>query len=239
MGAFVPAHISPKALVTAGATESTEGRWLLRLAVGCALAMTALVAAKLLGLLDPSGAPDVEPVNVAEHWPALLEGGHRTGPADASVVIVEFADFECPFCRGYAVETLPTIKAEYPDHVAVIYRHYPLEYHRFAFPSALAADCAGRQGQFSAMHDLLYEKQDSIGLLAWDEVARRSGVSDVAAWEACRADPAVREAVEADRELAKQIGATGTPTVVVNGIRYPDPPDAAALRRIIEAAGGR
>jgi len=86
--------------VTAGATESTEGRWLLRLAVGSALAMTVLVAARLLGLLDPSGPPDAEPVNVAEHWPALLAGGHRTGPADAPVVIVEFADFECPFCRG-------------------------------------------------------------------------------------------------------------------------------------------
>jgi len=225
--------------VTAGATESTEGRWLLRLAVGSALAMTALVAAKLLGLLDPSNRPDAEPVNVAEHWPALLEGGHRTGPADAPVVIVEFADFECPFCRGYAVETLPAVKAEYPNQVAVIYRHYPLEYHRFAIPSAVAADCAGRQGRFEAMHDLLYEKQDSIGLLAWNEVARRSGVADVAAWEACRADPAVRDAIEADRELAKRIGATGTPTVVVNGIRYPDPPNAAMLRRIIEAAGGR
>ena len=69
--------------------------------------------------------------------------------------------------------------------------------------------------------------------------ARRSRVPDIAAWEACRADPAVREAIEADRELAKRIGATGTPTVVINGIRYPEPPDAAALRRIIEAAGGR
>jgi protein-disulfide isomerase len=86
---------------------------------------------------------------------------------------------------------------------------------------------------------LLDTKQDSIGLLASDEVARRSGVSDVAAWEACRADPSVRESIEADKDLATRIGATGTPTVVVNGIRYPDPPDAAALRRIIEAAGGR
>jgi protein-disulfide isomerase len=225
--------------VTAGATESTEGRWLLRLAVGSALAMTALVAARLLGLLDPSGRPDAEPVSVAEHWPALVASGHRSGPADAPVVIVEFADFECPFCRVYAIETLPTLRAEFPTQVAVVYRHYPLEYHRFAIPSAVAADCAARQGRFDAMHDLLYEKQDSIGLLAWDEVARRSGVSDLTAWETCRADPSVRESIEADRELAKRIGATGTPTVVVNGIRYRDPPDAAALRRIIKAAGGR
>jgi protein-disulfide isomerase len=196
--------------------------------------MTALVAAKLLGVLTPDPPPPEPPVTAAvEEWPELIAAGHRVGPADARVVIVEFADFECPFCRGYALETLPAVRAAHPDDVAVIYRHLPLPYHRFAVPSAVAVECAGRQGRFEAMHDLLYEQQDSIGLLAWDQVAERSGVPDVLAWEACRAEPAVRAGVEADGVLAKRIGATGTPTIVINGIRYERPLQALELEQVI------
>lgn len=213
-----------------------EGRWLVRIAVGCAVVTTALVAAKALGLLDPRNPPPAEPVDVSAHWPTLLASGHRIGPADAAVTIVEFADFECPYCRRYALETLPALRTAHPDDVAVIYRHYPLAYHRFAIPSAVAAECAARQGRFPAMHDLLYTVQDSIGLVPWGELAERSGVADLPAWEACRADPAVRAGVEADGALAVAIGATGTPTVVINGIRYPEPPDEAAVRRLVAAA---
>jgi protein-disulfide isomerase len=196
--------------------------------------MTALVAANFLGVLTPEPPPPPPPETVAvEEWPELIATGHRTGPADAKIVIVEFADFECPFCRGYALETLPAARTAYPDDVAVIYRHLPMPYHRFAVPSAVAVECAGRQGRFEAMHDLLYEKQDSIGLLPWAEVARRSGVADASAWEACRADPAVRAGVVADGELGKRIGATATPTIVINGMRYARPLQAGELQQVI------
>lgn len=214
-----------------------ESRLLLRIAVGCAAGMTLLVAARFLGVLEAGPPPPPPPVAVHD-WDGLIAEGHRVGPIDARVVIVEFADFECPFCRRYALETIPAVREAYPDDVAVIYRHYPLPYHRFAIPSAVAADCAARQGRFSPMHDLLYQLQDSLGLLAWDDIARRSGVPDLLAWEACRADPAVRTAVAAEGELATRLGATGTPTIVINGMRYAQPPGQAELLRVVQKVLG-
>ncbi|MCA1789432.1 MAG: DsbA family protein [Thioalkalivibrio sp.] len=215
--------------------SSRETRLLLRLAVGCAVLMTGLAGARLAGIGFPRSAGVTEAsVAVSDDvWDELIAGGHRFGPPDARVVIVEFGDFECPFCKGYALETLPAVRASYPNDVAVVYRHLPLSYHRFAMMSAVAAECAGRQGQFATMHDLLYAKQDSIGLLAWDDVARRSNVADLTAWEDCRQTAEVREIVEADAALAKRVGASGTPTVVINGTKYGQPPPAAELEEVI------
>ncbi|MDZ4259099.1 MAG: thioredoxin domain-containing protein [Gemmatimonadales bacterium] len=222
-------------------TASLETRWLLRMAVGCAGVMTLLAVARFFGFrLDPPSPRSGPPRAVAvEHWDEVVGGGHRLGPAEAPVVIVEFVDFECPYCRGYAMETLPAIQASYPTEVTVVARHFPLRYHRFAEMSAVAAICADRQGRFRAMYDLLYGVQDSLGLLPWRVLAERSGVPDLDSWEECRDDPGVRAVMEADQELGKRIGATGTPTILVNGWRYERPLQESELRTVIDSILGR
>lgn len=222
-------------------TASVETRWLLRMAVGCAGVMTLLTVARFFGFRsDPPTATSRAPQAVAvDNWDEVMAGGHRLGPAEAPVVIVEFVDFECPYCRGYALETLPTIQASYPAEVAVLVRHFPLRYHRFAELSAAAAICADRQGRFRAMYDLLYGVQDSLGLLPWRVVAERSGVPDLEAWEGCRDDPGVRAEVAADQALGTRTGATGTPTILVNGWRYDRPLQEAELRMVIDSVLGR
>jgi len=102
-----------------------------------------------------------------ERWRDALPGGRLLmGSPAAPVLLVEFGDFECPFCRRLA----PVLEAAEQAHqgkVGVIYVHYPLESHRFARPAARAAECAALQSRFRQFHDALFHKQDSLGLKSW------------------------------------------------------------------------
>lgn len=220
---------------------SVEARWLLRIAVGCAGVMTWLAVSQFIESRPeaPIAAEAVPRAVAIDNWADLMFGGHDLGPANAPVVIVEFIDFECPYCRQYALDVLPAIEASYPTEVKVLVRHFPLPQHRFATLAAAAAICAGRQGRFRTMYDLLYAVQDSIGLLPWQLVAERGGVSALDDWEECLVAPGVRAEIEAERELALRSGATGTPTIVVNGLRYDRPPREAELRAVIDSVLGR
>lgn len=90
--------------------------------------------------------------------PQSLEGAPRMGNADARVVIIEFSDFECPYCGKFAREILPTLKTKYidPGRVQLVFRHYPLPRHLRAERAAQGAECAAKQGRFWTMHDSLF-----------------------------------------------------------------------------------
>jgi protein-disulfide isomerase len=152
------------------------------------------------------------------NWEKYLKGGHSRGAADAPVTILEFGDYECPFCARYA-PTVDSILDAFPLRVRFVYRHWPLNGHRNAYPAARAAECAADQGKFWEVHSLLYAKTDSLGLLPFSEFGRRAGVADMAEYIRCidsQQPVAVIDQGEAD---ARAIGATGTPTVLINGIR--------------------
>lgn len=102
--------------------------------------------------LVPSQAPKVSVDN--GHLPAL-------GDKNAKVTIVEFSDFECPFCRRFFTDTLPQIKKDYIDsgRVVMYYRHYPLPFHPLAQPFAIASECANEQGKFWEFHDKIFQEQ--------------------------------------------------------------------------------
>jgi protein-disulfide isomerase len=157
------------------------------------------------------------------------------GPADAGVVIVEFSDFQCPVCRGFA-ERLRALRARYPRDVAIVYRHWPLEYHNQAYPAARASECAGEQGKFSEMHDILFANQDSLGLVSWRSLASRAGVPDTAVFEGCFTRPGKIPEVERDIHEVASLNGTGTPTVLVNGEQYSIPPDSAGLEVLVRKA---
>ena len=201
-------------------------------AVMCAVVMTTAVCFQWFQARTRSVPHEKRPVPVS-NWPELSSLGHRDGPNTAAVTILTFADFECPFCRKFALETLPAVRAAFPGKIAVIMRHWPLDYHRFARPAARASECAAAQGRFKEMHDLLYAKQDSFGLKPFEEFGWDAGVSDSTAFRVCVRDKGDVLAVERDKKAALDGRFSGTPTVIVNGLRLPGVPDSAALASYI------
>jgi protein-disulfide isomerase len=140
--------------------------------------------------------------------------GHSMGPRDARVTITEFSDFECPFCRRLH-GTVEELRSRYPSTLTVVFRHYPLAGHALAYPAAIAAECAAAQGAFEQFASLLFEKQDSLGRIPFEEFARRSGIRDTAAFHRCRGDVRTRSPIEADIKAGESIGITGTPAFLV------------------------
>lgn len=213
-------------------SNETEQRWGSRLLVVCALAVTLLIVRReFFASQAPTGTPSDRPI---EHWEELLSGGHRIGPVNAKVTIIEFADFECPACKIFVLGTLRPVLAKYPNDVAVEFHHWPLAYHRFALPAARAADCASEQGQFESLHYLLYEKQDSLGLKSFTDYATEAGVADVAAFDSCLRNRQEFPKIDRGTESALAIDAHGTPAIIVGGNLLGKIPTLGELESLVE-----
>ena len=150
----------------------------------------------------------------------------QKGPENAPVLIAEFSDFECPACKA-AEPPIHQALALYGDRVHFIFKDFPLEHnHPWAKTAAIAAECAGKQGRFWPYHDLLYENQETWSsnpnvspdpyLLAYAKETRL----DMPAFQACRADPSVAAAIEADRAEGDERWVNATPTFFINGKRF-------------------
>ncbi len=203
----------------------------------CALIVAGVVTRRELKGRDAAsgtvGAVQVrrQPRVVAD-WRSYLEGGHRIGPQAAKLTILEFGDYECPACAQFA-KALKAFEALHPNEVALIYRHWPLEYHRLAYPAARAAECAGSQGRFSEYHSLLFAKHDSLGLIPFVELAERAGVSDLNGFAACSKMSAPVPSIQQSTAAVVRLGAPGTPALLVNGILLATLPDSALLERLL------
>lgn len=209
--------------------------------VGAALSAIAMTGLTAWRQFRPTGAAaqsrtQAGPPVPVTGWDTLQRSGHRFGATAPTTTMVVFGDFECPACRRFATTTLAELRAKYPDDLAIVFRHWALSYHRFAMPAARAAECAAAQGRFEAFHDRLFAQQDSLGIKRFDAFARESGVPDAEAFAACLARTDTLPVVSAGARTAKAMQATGTPTVVVNGLRYPLIPTTAELAKVIEAA---
>lgn len=165
-------------------------------------------------------------------WKELLSGGVLVGDSAAPVKIIEFADLECPACKTFH-STVRAITHKAPQDVALIFVHFPLAQHRFARPAARAVECANEQGKFLTYYDLLYDKQDSLGLKAWTSFAVEAGVPDTVRFARCTSATTEVRRVETGRALGAKIGVHATPTVIVNGWRYSYPPTESELSRAI------
>jgi len=202
--------------------------------VACALVTTGLVVWRELFAPSVAAASAVQKPVIVTQWRDDLSKGVRLGAADAPIQIIEFADFECPFCANFHKD-LKALGTRYPNKVALTFVHFPLPMHRFAEPAARVAECAGEQGRFEAMHDLLFEQQDKFGLKPWGEFATEAGVTDNAGFEACikRTDPILR--ITEGRALGNQLDVQGTPTVVINGWKLGRPPTPDELDHMVKA----
>ncbi|MEE3329214.1 MAG: thioredoxin domain-containing protein [Myxococcota bacterium] len=142
--------------------------------------------------------------------------GASMGPENAPVTIIEFSDFECPYCSR-VVPTIKQIAAQYPEQVRIVYRHLPLSFHANAKLAAQASVCADQQDQFWGFHDKLFEKQKEMKRENLMAHATELNL-DMAAFESCLDDPRTVALVDADIAAAAEVGATGTPAFYVNGI---------------------
>lgn len=130
--------------------------------IGAGIVTLALFIGGIMMLTKNSGSTTPQTID-----PAVLmkEGSFRVGPVEPKVTLVEFSDYQCPFCAG-AQTTVDALIAKYPDQLQFIYRHFPLSQHRNAVPAAEAAEAAGSQGKFWEMSNLIFEKQAE-----WSEVS--------------------------------------------------------------------
>jgi protein-disulfide isomerase len=142
--------------------------------------------------------------------------GPERGPADARVTIVEFSDFQCPFC-GRLAPILKQVLQAYPTQVRLVYRNMPLSsLHPDAAKAAEASVCAASQGKFWEMHDLLFAEQNSLSVDALKEKARRVGL-DTQQFNDCLDSGKAREAVNSDAQAGAELGLAATPSSFVNG----------------------
>lgn len=142
--------------------------------------------------------------------------GPSSGPADAPVTIVEFADFECPYCtRGAAA--IKQVLEVYGDKVRVVFVDYPLEFHANAGKASEAAHCAGKQGRFWELHDALFANQSALDVPSLKGYAKGLGL-DVAAFDACLDGGEMAVKVEEGLQRGQKVGVNGTPAFFVNGI---------------------
>jgi protein-disulfide isomerase len=158
--------------------------------------------------------------------------GPSRGNAGAPVTIVEFSDFECPFC-GRAVETLQQIEKAYPDKVRIVFRDYPLIMHRTAKRAAEAAHCADEQGKFWAMHDRLFSKGGPINDADLYRFASQAKL-DHDAFDACLTSGKFKDAWKPSLEEGSRIGVSSTPSFFINGRLIVGSANFEAFSRVID-----
>jgi protein-disulfide isomerase len=172
-----------------------------------------------------TGAAASEP----SHAQPVGAGDITYGPSDASLTVIEYSDFECPFCAEYAT-IMAQLRREYGDRVQFVFRFFPLDSHKYGMVSAQAAYAASLQGKFWEMHDLLFERQEEWASSAdpsplFDSYAEGLGL-DVERFRSDMAAPATTSFIEAQRSEGTDAGVDHTPWFVIG--------DSAVLPRSVE-----
>jgi hypothetical protein len=141
---------------------------------------------------------------------------HVLGSPTAPVTMVEFTDYQCPYCRRFHEQSWPELKKAYIDtgKVRFIVRDLPLDFHEQALPSAIAARCAGDQDRYWPMYEALLSQTQSLNKDTARKFAIAAGV-DLPTFDACLHNPGIRRAIDGDIAEAQRIGVTGTPGFVI------------------------
>ncbi len=168
---------------------------------------------------DETKSRDTEFANPLK--PEVTEGRVIFGKADAPITIVEYSDFQCPFCsKGY--NTIKQVQSEYKDQVRIVFKHLPLDFHPLAMPAAKYFEALARQGADKAekFHDAIFQNQAELnakkeGFLK--EAAKKAG-ADMAKLQKDLDDPKLAEIIAKDIEEAKKYNITGTPGFIINGV---------------------
>ncbi len=155
---------------------------------------------------DPAAPPKVVLDDIA---PNVL------GAADAPVTMIEFTDYQCPFCKRFHERTWPELKRRYVDtgKVRFVVRDLPLSFHSEALPAAIAARCAGQQGRFAVVFEALFAAPE-LSAQVIQLIVKGAGV-DAAAYDRCTKNPVVQLGINNDSAEAERLAINGTPGFVI------------------------
>jgi len=157
------------------------------------------------------------------------------GSENAPVAIIEFSDFQCPYCGRFYSQTLPQIEEKYikTGKVKFVYRDYPLSFHQFAQKASEAAECADEQGKFWEYHNKIFENQQSLSIANLKKWALDLSL-DSNKFDTCLDSGKYEEEVEKDFQDGSVAGVTGTPAFFINGILLTGAQPFENFRAIIE-----
>ncbi|MEW6329226.1 MAG: DsbA family protein [Candidatus Micrarchaeota archaeon] len=187
----------------------------------------ATLSAKFVAVAQPS-AETAQPTQPTQPQPTQptqpaaadvptfdLAGKTARGDASAQITIVEYSDFQCPFC-GRSVPTVEKILEDYDGKVKLYFKHFPLGFHQYAQKAAEASECAGDQGKFWEYHDKLFANQQALTTTDLKKYATDLGL-DAAKFNTCLDTGAKASVVQADFAEGSANGVGGTPTFFING----------------------
>jgi protein-disulfide isomerase len=170
---------------------------------------------------QPSGpvvqAPVTPPQQEYTRYDIPTEDAYAIGPADAPITIVEFSDYQCPFCRRWHDQVYEPLLAAYPGQIRMVYRHLPLtSIHPEAMSAAEAAMCAGEQDAYWPYHEKLFSSE-SLGNSTYLQYAQDLGLN-MSTFESCLTGHKYQETIQADSDFALNLGVRSTPTFFINGL---------------------
>lgn len=164
----------------------------------------------------PSADPSADPSGAGEQVGTVApvdQDDHVWGSDSASVTLIEYSDFECPYCARFA-DTIDQIKANYVGKVRIVYRHFPLSFHPGAQPAALASECAAEQGKFWEYHDELFTTSDGLTESTFKSIAADLGLNKTK-FANCLSNQTYLSKVNADRSSGSTAGISGTPGTII------------------------
>ncbi len=167
-------------------------------------------------LWGPKVAPVAADTTGTQRVTVSTEGDPSIGPADAPITIVEFSDYQCPYCTAFYQQTYDQLMSSYPGQIRFVYRDLPLPGHPESLPAAEAANCAGEQGDYWSYHNALFSDKYPLGRAAYEQYASDLGLDPVA-FAACLDDHHTRAEAQEDAADAARLGLNGTPSFVING----------------------
>jgi protein-disulfide isomerase len=198
---------------------------------------------------EPSGIKEIEPQQAPSQQPAPAPRPSQPAPtvevsedddpvlgdANAPVTIIEFSDYECPFCTRFWSQTLPQIKTNYIDtgQVKLVYRDFPLGFHANAQKAAEAAECAEDQGKYWEMHDKLFET-GALDVSSLKQHAADLGL-DSSQFDSCLDTGKYTSEVQKDIQDGAAAGVSGTPSFFINGVKVVGAQPYAAFQQIIDS----
>jgi len=156
------------------------------------------------------------------------------GPADAAITIIEFSDYQCPYCRKWDLEAWPQIQAAYPGKIRLVYRDFPLySIHPESESAAIAAWCAGDQNKYWEFHDLLFSDQLPFGQDSYIKYATQAKLN-VDQFTQCITAQKFKDNVSNNYSYASNLGVSSTPTFFVNGIPMVGAQPFEAFKQLID-----
>ena len=182
--------------------------------------------------------PPATSIDNAKFEEIVKAGRHVIGEENAPVTIVEFSDFQCPFCGRFFTDALPQIKKEYIESgkAKLVYMQFPLtSIHPDAMNAALASECAAEQGKFEAYHDALFANQTALSVDSLKKYAADMRLN-TGKFDSCLDSQKYKAQVDADTNLATSNGINGTPGFFINGALLSGAQPFANFKTVIEEA---